>query len=337
MRDVAALAGVSLKTVSRVVNHEAGVSGDLRERVERAVERLAYTHNLTASNLRRSHGRTGVVGALVQDVSNSFSVSLLRSLEDAAREHQCVVLAASIDEETDRERALVADLVARRVDGLILKPSTLDQSYLASEVRAGLPTVFVDRPPRGVEADSVVVDNRRGAREAVAHLVSRGHTRVAVLVDLTSIPTAAARLRGYESAMKGARLIPDPDLVVAGLRTSQEAQAALIALMARPDPPTAVFACRNILSIGAIRALRELGLSHDVALVGFDDFPLADLMTPSLTVMRQNVREIGRRAAELLFSRIEGDTSPPRRILSVPTLVVRGSGEILPPDRQRPR
>src|SRR6476661_278293 len=112
MRDVAALAGVSLKTVSRVVNREAGVSDDLRERVERAVGRLDYTHNLTASNLRRSHGRTGVVGALVQDVSNSFSVGLLRSLEDAARERQCVVLAASIDEEADRERALVADLVA---------------------------------------------------------------------------------------------------------------------------------------------------------------------------------------------------------------------------------
>lgn len=337
MRDVAALAGVSLKTVSRVVNREAGVSDDLRERVERAVERLDYTHNLTASNLRRSHGRTGVVGALVQDVSNSFSVRLLRSLEDAAREHQCVVLAASIDEETERERALVADLVARRVDGLILMPSTADQSYLASEVRAGLPTVFVDRPPRGVEADSVVVDNHRGAREAVAHLLSGGHTRVAVLVDLISIPTAAARLRGYESAMRAAGVRPDPKLVVTGLRTSDEAQAALVAMLARPDPPTAVFACRNILSIGAIRALRQLGLSEQVALVGFDDFPLADLMTPSLTVVRQDVREIGRRAAELLFSRIDGDTSPPRRILSIPTLVVRGSGEIPPPGRQRSR
>lgn len=337
MRDVAALAGVSLKTVSRVVNREAGVSDDLRERVERAVERLDYTHNLTASNLRRSHGRTGVVGALVQDVSNSFSVRLLRSLEDAAREHQCVVLAASIDEETERERALVADLVARRVDGLIIMPSTADQSYLASEVRAGLPTVFVDRPPRGVDADSVVVDNHRGAREAVAHLLSVGHTRVAVLVDLISIPTAAARLRGYESAMRAAGVRPDPELVVTGLRTSDEAQAALGAMLARPDPPTAVFACRNILSIGAIRALRQLGLAEQVALVGFDDFPLADLMTPSLTVVRQNVREIGRRAAELLFSRIDGDTSPPRRILSIPTLVVRGSGEIPPPGRQRPR
>jgi LacI family transcriptional regulator len=337
MRDVAALAGVSLKTVSRVVNRETGVSVDLRERVERAVGRLDYTHNLTASNLRRSHGRTGVVGALVQDVSNSFSVGLLRSLEDAARERHCVVLAASIDEETDRERALVADLVARRVDGLILMPSTTDQSYLASEVRAGLPTVFVDRPPRGVESDSVVVDNRRGAKEAVAHLIAGGHTRVAVLVDLTSIPTAADRIRGYEAAMKAAGLRPPAELVVSGLRTSEEAQAALMAMMRRPDPPTAVFACRNILSIGAIRALRDLGLSQEVALVGFDDFPLADLMTPSLTVVRQDVRAIGRRAAEMLFSRIEGDTSPPRRILSIPTLIVRGSGEIPPPDGQRSR
>ena len=217
MRDVAALAGVSLKTVSRVVNREAGVSDDLRERVERAVERLDYTHNLTASNLRRSHGRTGVVGALVQDVSNSFSVGLLRSLEDAARERQCVVLAASIDEETDRERALVADLVARRVDGLILMPSTLDQSYLASR-GPGRPPHGLRRPPAagcGVrQRPRRQPARRRGRRSRTC--VSGGHTRVAVLVDLTSIPTAAARLRGYESAMKAAGLKPDPALVVIG-------------------------------------------------------------------------------------------------------------------------
>ena len=125
--------------------------------------------------------------------------------------------------------------------------------------------------------------------------------------------------------------------MITGLRTEREAQAALTEMMSRPDPPTAVFACRNILSIGAIRSLRELGRSHEVALVGFDDFPLADLMTPPLTVMRQDVLGIGRRAAELLFSRIEGDTSPPRRIISVPVLVVRGSGEIPPPAAQRSR
>ena len=330
MHHVAALAGVSLKTVSRVVNREPGVSDDLREKVERAVERLDYTHNLTASNLRRSHGRSGVIGVLVQDVSNSFSVALLRSLEDAARERRCVVLAASIDEESERERSLVADFVARRVDGLILMPSTPDQSYLAAELRAGLPAVFVDRPPRGVVADSVLVDNRRGARDAVKHLLSFGHTRVAVLIDLVSIPTAADRLHGYEAALRAAGLRLDPRLVITNLRTSEDAQTALTDLMTGANPPTAVFACRNILSIGAIRALHSLGLSHRVALVGFDDFPLADLMNPPLTVIRQDVRVIGQRAAELLFARIEGDRSPPKHLVSKPTLVARGSGEIRP-------
>lgn len=330
MRDVAALAGVSLKTVSRVVNHEAGVSEDLRHKVDIAVERLAYTHNLGASNLRRSHGRTGVVGALVQDVSNTFSVGLLRALEDTARERNCVVLAASIDEESDRERALVADLIARRVDGLMLMPSTLDQSYLAGEIRAGLPAVFVDRPPIGIDADSVLVDNRRGAREATKHLLSHGHTRIAVLSDLQTIPTSAERMKGYEGALRAAGIRVDQALVTSDLRTSEDAQAALTAMLSSDRPPTAVFAGRNILSIGAIRALRALGLSHQIALVGFDDFPLADLMTPALTVIRQDVRSIGRRAAQLLFDRIEGDTSPPKHVVSAPLLVVRGSGEIKP-------
>lgn len=334
MRDVAALAGVSLKTVSRVVNGEEGVSDDLRERVERAAKRLDYRRNLSASILRRSHGRTGVVAALLQDVSNSFSASLLRSLDDATRARQCVVLAASLDEEPERERRLVADLVARRVDGLILMPATVDQRYLVSEVRAGLPTVFVDRTPRGVAADCVVVDNRRGAREATRHLLAGGHRRVAALGDLPGIQTAADRLHGYESALRSAGLRADPRIVATGLRTAQAAEDALTAMLAAAEPPTAVVSFRNTLSVGAIRALRRLGLSHAVAVVGFDDFPLADLMEPPLTVVRQNVRDIGSRSAELLFARIEGDASPSQHVVSVPTLVPRGSGEIPPPQGQ---
>ena len=163
MRDVAALAGVSLKTVSRVVNAEVGVSTDVRTRVERAIAQLGYQHNLAASNLRRSNARTNTVGVLLQDVSNSFSASLLRSLEDTARQRDVAILTASLDEEADRERALVSSLVRRRVDGLVLMPATHQQGYLADEVRGGLPVVFVDRPPHGIDADSVTVDNRRGA------------------------------------------------------------------------------------------------------------------------------------------------------------------------------
>lgn len=330
MRDVAALAGVSLKTVSRVVNDEPGVSADLRERVERATARLDYRHNLSASNLRRAHGRTGVVGALVQDVSNSYSIGVLRSLEDTAREHHCVVLAASIDEEPERERALVSDLVARRVDGLIIVPSTDDQSYLASDLRQGLPAVFVDRAPRGVDADSVTVDNRRAARTAVQHLLAHGHTRIAVLGDLPTIPTAVERYAGFVSGMRGAGVAVDSQLVRTGVRTTAEAEAVVAELLALDEPPTAILSQRNILSIGAIRVLRDRGLSHRVALVGFDDFPLADLMDPGLTVIRQDVRAIGSRAAQLLFRRIDGDTSPVAHVVVKARLIERGSGEIRP-------
>ncbi len=331
MRDVAALAGVSLKTVSRVVNREAGVSPDVRVRVTAAVRRLDYRPNLAASNLRRTGARTGLVGALVQDLSNSFSASLLRALEDAARRRGTAVLAASLDEESDREEALVHDLVTRRVDGLVIMPASERQDYLLAELRTGTPAVFVDRPPRGVDADSVTVDNFSGARTAVAHLLAQGHRRIAGLLDLERIPTAARRHAGFDAAFGDLGLRLDPRLVVTDLRSTDEATEVLHSLLALEDPPTAIFTGRNILSTGAVRALAERGLRREVALVGFDDFPLADLLDPPLTVIRQDVQRIGKTVADLLFARIDGDTRPPRHVVIEPTLVVRGSGEIPPP------
>lgn len=328
MKDVAALAGVSIKTVSRVVNDEPGVSSTVRERVHRAGERLDYSHNVHASNLRRSGQRTGTIGALLQDLSNSFSASLLRSLEDVARTESTAVLASSLDEEPDRERELVRGLVARRVDGLVLMPATLRQDYLAGELRAGLPTVFVDRVPHGVDADSVTVDNALGARLAVEHLVAHGHRRIAMLSDLATIQTAAERLRGFRESAAAAGL--DSSLECTDLRTPETAQHAVSVLFRGVDPPTAVFAGRNDLVVGAARALRSLGLAHRVALLGFDDFPLADLLDPALTVIRQDVARIGTEAGRLLFARINGDSESPRRVVLAPILVARGSGEIRP-------
>lgn len=329
MRDVAALAGVSFKTVSRVVNDEAGVSAGLRERVRAAAEQLNYRHNLHASNLRRTAPRTATVGALLQDVGNSFSAGLLRSLENGLRERGIAVLAASLDEEPGRERALVRELVARRVDGLVLMPATTSQEYLISERRAGLPTVFVDRAPHGVDADSVTVDNRAGGQLAARHLIAHGHRRIALLGDLMAIETAAARLAGFTDVLAHAGLAVTA--VRYDLRSAAAAQAALAELLSQPDPPTAVFAGRNDLSIGAVRALRAAGLSHTVALVGFDDFPLADLLDPGLTVIHQDVARVGAEVARLLFDRLDGDSSSPVHVVLAPTLVVRGSGELAPP------
>ncbi|MDQ2757200.1 MAG: LacI family transcriptional regulator [Actinomycetota bacterium] len=335
MRDVAALAGVSLKTVSRVVNGETTVAPELVEKVNRAASRLAYRHNLSASNLRRGSSRTGVIGALLQDVGNSFSASLLRSLEDTARTRRDVVLTASLDEEADREHILVADLVSRRVDGLVMMAASTDQTYLEADLRAGLRVVFVDREPHGVVADCVLVDNVRGAIAGTSHLVEHGHRRIAYLADLVTIETARQRQRGFERALRAAGTDPDPDLVVTGLRSSSAAQEATLGLFdGTHPPPTALFCGRNTVTIGAARALRELGLARSVALVGFDDFPLADLLDPALTVVRQDVTRLGHEAARQLYSRIEGDASPARRHVLRPTLVVRGSGEIRPPTPQ---
>jgi len=330
MREVAALAQVSVKTVSRVVNREPGVSTEVVERVERAVHQLGYRPNLAASSLRRSDGRTAMVGALLQDVSNSFSSSLLRSLEDEAHARGIAILASSLDEEPERERELVSGLVRRRVDGLLLMPATPRQDYLADELRSGLPIVFVDRRPNGIDADSVTVDNALGARLAVEHLLAHGHQRIALVGDLPDIQTAAARHAGYETALHAAGLPVDPTLVRLGARDGDDSTALVVDLLRQPNPPTAIFAARNSLAIGAIRALHQESAAHRTALVGFDDFPLADIVDPPLTVIRQNVRAIGAAVTDRLFARIDGDDSAPRHTVVAPELVIRGSGEVRP-------
>ncbi len=333
MREVAALAEVSVKTVSRVVNGEPNVSPQVRERVEAAIARLGYRPNMAASNLRRTDSRTGLIGALLQDLSNAFSSSLLRAIEDAAREHRTGVLAASHDENVAREVELLHDLVTRRVDGLVIMPAGERHDHLSAELHTETPLVFVDRPPRGVDADSVTVDNVIGGRLATEHLLGRGHRRIAALFHLARLSTVRDRLAGFTQANAAFGLQPDPHLVVTGLESPDDATQAVHSLLDLDDPPTAIFAARNILAVGSVRALAERGARHSVALVSFDDFATADLLDPPLTVIRQDVSLIGRTVAEMLFDRIGGDTGPPRHIVLEPTLVVRGSGEIAPPRR----
>ncbi|WP_433012314.1 LacI family DNA-binding transcriptional regulator [Kribbella sp. CA-294648] len=331
MKDVAQLAGVSVKTVSRVVNGEPGASAVVRERVLRAAERLDYRHNLGASTLRRKDARSGIVGALLQDVGNSFSAGLLRALEDTLRPSGLSVLAASLDEEPERERDIVSDLVARRADGLVLMPASHRHEYLLSERRAGLPLVFVDRRPHGVDCDSVTIDNQLGADLATAHLIAGGHQRIAMLSDLHEIETAQERIAGYRAALDKAHLGFDPELLVHSVRSEDEAARVIAGLLGTADPPTAFVTGRNIITIGAVRALRAADVARKVALVGFDDFPLADLIEPALTVIRQDVRRIGTEVGRILLDRLAGDSGPPQHVVLEPTLVRRGSGEIPPP------
>ena len=330
MRDVAALAGVSLKTVSRVVNGEAGVSPRLVERVERAAEQLDFRPNLGARSLRRSDGKTATIGVILENLANPFSGSVHRAIEDVARPRGVAVLAGSIDETAERERELVAAFSSRRVDGLIMMPTGLDHSYLLLERRAGVGLVFVDRPPRALSADVVLADNRAGAAAGTAHLVSHGHRRIGFLGDLSTILTEQERCAGYQDALRDAGLPADPSLVIRELDTMAAAEAATLALLEREDPPTALFSAQNLITIGAIRALRRLGRQHSVAVVGVDDFLLADLLEPAVTVVAQDPIAIGRLAAQQLFRRIDGDRSPFVQEVVPTVLIPRGSGELRP-------
>jgi LacI family transcriptional regulator len=326
MRDVAGLAGVSLKTVSRVVNREEGVSPALVERVASAVAMLGYRHNLAASSIRRSNRRTATIGLLLDNVANPFDSALHRAVEEVARAHGSLVLAGSSERDTAIEEEVLGAFASRGVDGLVVVPASSDHRSLLQEHRLGLPVVFADRPDASGQADSVVVDNVLGAGLAVRHLVAHGHRRIALLADRPEVWTAEQRVRGYREALLGAGLPVDPALVRTGLRGSEAARAAVHELLALPDPPTALFAAQNLLTVGAVQALRASGAR--LALVGFDDFPLADLLEPGMTVVAQDVGEIGRSAAELLFARIAGATTPPQVLTTQPTLVPRGSGEI---------
>jgi LacI family transcriptional regulator len=330
MLDVAALAGVGLKTVSRVVNGEPNVSPGLEAKVRRAIEQLNYRRDVNASMLRRLGKKTQTIGLVLEDVANPFSSALHRAIEDSARARHVLVFAGSCDEDPQRERELIGSFRDRRVDGIIVVPASGDHTYLYDEQRAGTALVFVDRPAGHLDADTVASNNFGGAVEAVEHLLAHGHRRIGFLGDLLSIATAEQRLRGYTQALERAGIAHDPALIRTGVRDPEAAARAADELLALSDPPTALFTSQNLLTIGGIRALRRAGLERRVALIGFDDVALSDVLDPAISVVAQDPQALGRSAAELLFRRLDGDTSPSVQQVVPVTLIARGSGEIRP-------
>jgi LacI family transcriptional regulator len=327
MNDVARTAGVSLKTVSRVVNGEPTVAPDLAARVRAAVASLNYRPHMVASMLRRNDRRTRTIGVLLEDVGNPFCSALHRAIEDEARSRGVHVLTGSLDEDPQRERELARAFAQRHADGLIIAPTGADQGYLATELAPEIPVVFVDRPAAGFPGDTVLATNVTGATEAVRHLVAHGHRRIALLSDHSRIATARSRRQGYLKALAEAGLEP---VVTQELHHPSAAESATMALFGRSEPPTALFTAQNLITIGAVRALHRLRLHRDVALVGFDDFPLADLVEPAVTVVAQDPVAMGRTAARVLFERIDGETQPPRELWIPTRLIRRGSGELPP-------
>jgi LacI family transcriptional regulator len=323
MRDVAHTAGVSLKTVSRVINAEAGVTPATAAKVTEAIDALDFQRNDLARSLRQGRS-SSTLGLVIEDVANPFYSAVAQAVESAARDRGYLLITASAREDADRERELVGALLRRRVDALLVVPAGPDHRYLSTAAH----TVFLDRPPRGIEFDTVLLDNLGGARRAVEHLIAQGHTRIACVADTPQLYTAHERLTGYRDALRAAGIEEDPSLIVTGNHDAGTAQAAVEHLLRLPDKrrPTAIFAANNRNTVGALHALAKR--ERPIAFVGFDDFEFADLL--GITVVRADPTRLGGQAAALAFGRLDGDDRPPLRITIPTELIVRGSGELPP-------
>lgn len=321
MVDVARRAGVSVKTVSRVVNNAPHVQQELVDRVLAAVSELGFRRNGLAGTLR-SGRTTATVGLVIEEIANPFYSTIAAAVAEVARAHDTLLITASSEEDPERERHLLTELCSRRVDGLLVVPAGFDHGYLRVEVEMGVAVVFLDRPAGGLLADTVLLDNRGGARAGVARLVEQGHRRIGVLLDSMAVYTMRERVAGAQEALAAAGVPYDASLLRDGVHDPAGAARTAGELLDRPDPPTAFFSTNNRITVGIVRELWRRG--SDAALLGFDDFELSHLMPRPLTVVGYDVWDYGRRAAQLLFRRIDGDRSWPVTEVLPTRLLARG-------------
>lgn len=314
MKDVAQLAGVGVKTVSRVVNGEVYVADHTREAVERAIAQLGFQRNLSAVSLRSGNSHT--VGLIVHDLAEPFQAALVQSIETALFDSGMLLFTASSEGDIEREHAIAQQLITRRVDGLILLPAGQDYRYLYPEHEAGLSVVFVDRAPDGIQADLVVSDNVAGARAGTEYLIEKGHRRIAFIGDPESVFAGRERLRGYSEALGDAGLPVDRRLLELGDAAVPDVNDALVRFSELPEPPTAIFTGNSWHTLAALRssAFEELGLDH----VAFDDLEFHDLLRRPLTAVAQRPDRFGESTAAILLRRIAGDSSAPQ-VTRIPT------------------
>jgi LacI family transcriptional regulator len=328
MRDVASLAGVSAKTVSRVFNDDLHVTDETRARVQRAMQELNFVPNMLARSFRVGYDKA--VGVAVPDIADPFFAAMTRAIEDVALSRQMGVVISSLGRDAARERPVLEALLHRSIVGLIAVPISDDQSYL-KPWQQRTPLVFVDQLPSKIVADSVVVDDRAAASDATLHLVERGHRRVAFIGDSLEVATTRLRLEGYQAALAKCAIDFDNTLVTfSGPDSYHGIKPAMQSLLAGDGIPTAIFSSNAKCTIGIVAELQDAGRT-DIALVSFGDFPTATLLRPAVTVVNQDPVHIGQAAAERLLLRLDHPLRRVKRgtVLSV-KLLARGSGELRP-------
>ena len=321
IKDVAERASVSVATVSRVLNGDHAVDRDFQERVRAAVAELGYRPNRLARNLRRQ--QMDALGIVVPDIENPHFAEVVRVIEVIAWEQGYRVLVCNTDEDGQRQAACLRMLADERVSGIVLSPSDPDGSI--EQLRdLAIPVVTLDRALAGASTDLLVAGNVPAVRMATERLIATGHRRIAFIGGRSEVETGSERQGGYLAAMNAAGL---PPAVANGGFRREAARTAVGGLLGQPSPPTALIVANNLMTLGALQAIRDRGLRipRDVAIIGVDDPDWSELVDPPLTVLAQPVRAMAARAAELVIARIGGEESEPVRQVYPLELIVRGS------------
>jgi LacI family transcriptional regulator len=327
--DVAARAGVSPATAARALGGYGAVSAAARERVLAAADELGYRRNDLARAMIT--GRTQTIGLVIADIENPFFAGAVRGVTDAARRAGYEVLLTNTDEDPEAERAAVRVLLARQVDGLIVAPASHDTDHLRAAEAGGHPVVLLDRRVPGLDVDTVLVDNHAAARDVVERLVAAGHRRIAMVTGGTrsgdrsapapapapapvraSVSTGQDRVDGFLAALREAGVAEPATYLRTGAHSPEQANERMADLLRLPTPPTAVFASDSRVALGVVKAIRAAGLSvpDQISVVAFDDADWTSVVTPPISVVAQPTHAMGRRAAEMLVSRLTGEDRP---------------------------
>ena len=327
VKEVAKLAGVSPMTVSRTLAGGKNVRPEVQDRVLEAVHALGYHRNENARSIRPGQA-SGLIGVAITNLGNPYYGNFALGVEEVAAQYGRRIVLGNTGEDPGRERQLIADLIGRQVEGLIVVPTGAQATHLQPESLRGTPLVLASRSVTGVAADAVVLDDVGGAYRGTRTLLDAGHRRIGYLGNVTSVFTGRRRYEGYVRALEEVGIEVDPDLVRRGQQDVETASVAMRELMNLAVPPTAVFSANNRNTIGALKEIGARLNSADgeagalPAIVSFDDFELAEMMPVPVTVVDHDARELGREAARLLFARLLGDAEPgPVREVEMPTQV----------------
>ena len=326
MLDVAATAGVSVATVSAVVNGTAPVSSELRGRIENAIAAIGYKRNAIARSLKT--GATKTIGLVIADITNPFFTDVVAVIQDVLHRAGYALMLCCTDEDPVQQEEQISLLLDRMVDGLIIAPAGDDHALERVLQRAGIPTVLIDRISHGIAADAVVLDNQRAVQDAIDYLVGLGHRRIGYISGSLDTSTGLGRLAGYRGALDNAGIPQDDALVRIGNFREKDAYNAAMQLLVMPERPSAIFSANNLMVIGVMKAIRDMGLRcpDDISVSSFDDFPWADVFQPNLTTIAQPVQAIGEHAAQLILDRLANRSDrPPRQIVLSGRLTIRSS------------